>query len=80
MGLVPKHALEGTCKLCAAPVMKHMVFMESPDTVRGITLEAGTKQTGYWCSCTNVECPNNYGEGTLPSRPRDASLNPSLTR
>jgi hypothetical protein len=65
-----KTQIIGSCTSCDSPVAKHMRYVDE-DGARGITLEAGTKQTGFWAICTNPGCTNNEGQGTLPSRPRD---------
>lgn len=61
----------GTCKVCKSEVVSLQVFLDDPDTIRGIQLAWVNAQTGFWAACSNPKCSHHYGEGTLPERPRD---------
>jgi hypothetical protein len=61
----------GVCKTCGSDVMSYQVFLDDPNTIRGIQLAWVSGDTGYWAACSNKTCPHHWGEGTLPQRPRN---------
>ncbi len=69
--MIRKTVRIGSCTECGSDVISRQVFLDDPNTIRGIQLVWCRSETGYWAACSNSECFFHYGEGTLPSRPRD---------
>lgn len=65
-----KTIVVGPCRVCGSDILSRQIYMDDPANERGIILTVWGK-TGYWTACSNKDCEQHEGEGTLSRRPHD---------